>query len=137
MLIDACVSLTTSSALVVVEVSVAGLPATSDTVTDTEMLPSFSDVSVLAEWLACQRNDMQPVAEALFPEVGNLGREMSAQRGCLLARMSGSGSAVFGLFADETPARRAAEALARPGRWVHAAAMLTDRDQLSRNALLK
>ena len=58
---------------------------------------------------------MEPLIAAALQAVGAL-------PGCRLARMSGSGSAVFGLFDDRATAERAARGLAlgRPGWWVRA-----------------
>ena len=47
---------------------------------------------------------------------------MAARPGCLLARMSGSGATVFGLFADAAQARAAAAP--GPDGWWRAAAAL-------------
>lgn len=51
----------------------------------------------LAE-LAERRNDLQSAAETLEPGVTHVLDALSHQEGCTLARMSGSGSACFGLF---------------------------------------
>ena len=45
------------------------------------------------------RNDLEPAAEALFPELRAL-REALGAAGAVQARLSGSGSTVFGLFPD-------------------------------------
>lgn len=58
-------------------------------------------------------NDLAPVTEGMFPEVGELRREL-LRAGALGACMTGSGSAVFGLFGDEGAARRAAAGLDAP-----------------------
>lgn len=59
-----------------------------------------------AHWRAC-RNDLQPAVAARHPAVGAIVQQLRA-RGAALAMMSGSGSAVFGLFVDETQAAAAA-----------------------------
>lgn len=58
-------------------------------------------------------NDLAPVTEGMFPEVAELRRAM-LRAGALGACMTGSGSAVFGLFEDEAEARRAAAGLDAP-----------------------
>jgi 4-diphosphocytidyl-2-C-methyl-D-erythritol kinase len=66
------------------------------------------------------RNDLEPPACALMPEIGFGLDALAATQGCRLARMSGSGATVFGLFDDQRAARRAARALhkALPGWWI-------------------
>ncbi len=66
-------------------------------------------------------NDLAPVAERLEPACGALRRELTA-RGAAAACVTGSGSAVFGLFADVAAATVAADAL--PGAaWARAATL--------------
>jgi 4-diphosphocytidyl-2-C-methyl-D-erythritol kinase len=85
-----------------------------------DVLPVWRDAADLAAWLAGQRNDMQAAAVAAAPVVGEVITAVGATRGCLLARMSGSGATCFGLYADADTAGRAADALSRPGWWVRA-----------------
>ena len=68
------------------------------------------DLGALARSLG---NDLAPVTEALVPEVGGL-REGLARSGALGAIMSGSGTAVYGLFGSEGEARAAALGLDAP-----------------------
>ena len=60
---------------------------------------------------APDRNDLEPAAESVRPEVRAL-RETLRSAGAIRARLSGSGSAVFGVFDD---AGSAEEALSRLG----------------------
>ena len=66
------------------------------------------------------RNDLEPSARAIAPEIGDVLDRLSTAPGVRLARMSGSGATCFALFDD--PADRAATAqairLAEPGWWV-------------------
>lgn len=57
------------------------------------------------------RNDLEPAAEALFPALGEV-REALASAGAVQARLSGSGSTVFGLFPDLASAADASRSLA-------------------------
>jgi 4-diphosphocytidyl-2-C-methyl-D-erythritol kinase len=77
----------------------------------------------LGLWLAETRNDLEPAAVSLVPAIGDLLREMRVLDGCALARMSGSGGTVFGLFGSAAQAHQAAhEIRARyPDHWVAAA----------------
>lgn len=84
---------------------------------------AFADGAALVDWLGATRNDLEAPAEALAPVIGTVRTALAAQPGCRLARMSGSGATVFGLFDRPEPARAAEAALARaqPGWWVAAA----------------
>jgi 4-diphosphocytidyl-2-C-methyl-D-erythritol kinase len=80
----------------------------------------------LGLWLEETRNDLEPVARALVPAIGPLIDWLAARPGCMLARMSGSGATVFGLFGSGALAHQAAHDLraAHPGFWVAAAPVL-------------
>ncbi|MCZ6605384.1 MAG: 4-(cytidine 5'-diphospho)-2-C-methyl-D-erythritol kinase [Alphaproteobacteria bacterium] len=58
-----------------------------------------------------QNNDLTPAATAALPVIGDMLAVLEAGEGCRVARMSGSGATCFGLFADETVARRACATL--------------------------
>jgi 4-diphosphocytidyl-2-C-methyl-D-erythritol kinase len=84
-----------------------------------------ADAAALAAALAERRNDLEGPARALVPEIGDVLGALEGTRGCLLARMSGSGATCFGLYPDPATAARAAAALAgRPGWRVRAARLL-------------
>lgn len=89
-------------------------------------LPRLRDAAELAAWVAMQRNDLEPPATRLLPVIGQVKTAISAQAGCLFARMSGSGATCFGLFADPLGASAAARAIrqAQPGWWVADAPLL-------------
>ncbi|MGH6954091.1 MAG: 4-(cytidine 5'-diphospho)-2-C-methyl-D-erythritol kinase [Alphaproteobacteria bacterium] len=86
-----------------------------------------ADATALSRLLGARRNDLEPPARALMPEIGSVLAALEAESNCLLARMSGSGATCFGLFARERDARQSAERLRRrrPEWWVEAAPMLT------------
>jgi 4-diphosphocytidyl-2-C-methyl-D-erythritol kinase len=77
-------------------------------------------------------NDLYPAAAVLAPAVQRLAGRLSALGG--RGGMTGSGSAVFGLFTDERAAAAAAERLGddEPGAWVRAARTLPRRDLAAR-----
>jgi 4-diphosphocytidyl-2-C-methyl-D-erythritol kinase len=77
--------------------------------------PRWADASALTRDLAEWRNDLEPPAIALCPMVRDVLAALRALRGCLLARMSGSGATCFGIFAEPAAAQRAAAAL--PQSW--------------------
>lgn len=73
-----------------------------------------------AVWLAESRNDLEPPARRLEPEIGRVLEELRGLSGCLLARMSGSGATCFGLFGDRGELETAALLLRRkrPDWWI-------------------
>ena len=80
----------------------------------------------LGIWLEGTRNDLEAPAMALVPAIGELIERLAARPGCMLARMSGSGATVFGLFGSSKQAHQAAHDLrARwPDHWVAASPVL-------------
>ena len=74
--------------------------------------------SLAADWLAAiaaARNDLEPPAREMVPEIAVISAMLQAH-GALLTRMSGSGATCFGIFATMAAAEDAAAALhdARP-----------------------
>ena len=91
--------------------------------------PPMQDVAencVDIAWLCDQRNDLEPPAMAMVPEVAAVVDAISEIPQCQVARMSGSGATCFGLFADIKQANAAAERLqqAHPNWWVVATKMV-------------
>jgi len=88
--------------------------------------PDWTDLASLVAYLCRARNDLEPPARALVPDIGQVIAHLNAQPGCLMARMSGSGGTCFGLFAHEEAARMAATVIgkANPAWWVDAGAVL-------------
>jgi 4-diphosphocytidyl-2-C-methyl-D-erythritol kinase len=80
----------------------------------------------LGLWLGETRNDLEPPAMALVPAIADIKRHLAAIDGCILARMSGSGGTVFGLFGSSAQAHQAAHDLRTlwPDYWVAAAPLL-------------
>ena len=81
-------------------------------------IPLFSDASELAEWLRCQRNDLESAAICLRPVIADVIRSIQ-KSGSLIARMSGSGATCFGLYASGEDAQLAQEKIraAHPDWW--------------------
>lgn len=70
--------------------------------------------------LNARRNDLQSPAIELVPEIEAVLDTLSARKGCLLARMSGSGPTCFGLFASAEEMAAAAIAIKdeQPAYWL-------------------
>lgn len=67
------------------------------------------------------RNDLEPPALTLIPEIRDVLECLKAQPNVALSRMSGSGATCFALFGSTSDRDRAAESVqhARPDWWVH------------------
>ncbi len=76
----------------------------------------------LLSWLASERNDLEKAAISIVPQIADVLRAIAGLAGCRLARMSGSGSACFGLFDSARAAMAAAQRLAtaHPSWWMRA-----------------
>ncbi|MEM9221025.1 MAG: 4-(cytidine 5'-diphospho)-2-C-methyl-D-erythritol kinase [Pseudomonadota bacterium] len=87
--------------------------------------PNPVDAQSVARWLDSTRNDLEPPAIAFAPPIASALGALRSFNGCLLARMSGSGATVFGLFCDLQASREAASVIAReqPGWWVRPASL--------------
>jgi 4-diphosphocytidyl-2-C-methyl-D-erythritol kinase len=75
--------------------------------------------------LSDARNDLEPPARTVQPVIDEVLGLTAALPGCRLARMSGSGATVFGLFDNCDRAAAAAKALRsqRPAWWVKATSL--------------
>lgn len=83
-------------------------------------VPTGASRDDLLRALEAGRNDLEPPARQLAGEIGEAIDRLRGSPGCRLARMSGSGATVFGLYGDCHAAARAARAIsqAEPGWWV-------------------
>lgn len=79
-------------------------------------MPQGSDRDILLQG----RNDLQPMAVALVPEIADLLAALEAQAGVGLARMSGSGATCFAILDSPYKRDQAAQYIARkfPGYWI-------------------
>lgn len=89
-------------------------------------LPVWSGRADFFAWLSQQRNDLQPPAIQIAPEIEAVLASLEALKDCKLARMSGSGATCFGVFDDLAGARLAAQVLAcaQPDWWIMPTAVL-------------
>src|SRR6516164_2016438 len=76
----------------------------------------------LLAWLTSERNDLEAAAIAIARPIADVLHAIAGLEGCRLTRMSGSGSACFGLFDSARAAAAAAQhlAAARSSWWVRA-----------------
>ncbi len=89
--------------------------------------PDFAGASegAFLDSLRAARNDLEPPALTLQPVIGEALGLMQQTEGCRLARMSGSGATVFGLYGDCETAAEAAKRIRRerPHWWVKATSL--------------
>ena len=88
---------------------------------DSPALPSvFDDVAQVIEALAACRNDLEPPALRVAPQIGPVLRRLEREPETRLARLSGSGASCFALCACADDARALAARLhiENPGWWV-------------------
>jgi len=91
---------------------------------DVEPLPALGVMrpEALLALMAAHGNDLELPAIATEPRIADVAAALRALPGCRLARMSGSGSACFGVFGSQRAAEAGARTLARahPDWWVRA-----------------
>jgi 4-diphosphocytidyl-2-C-methyl-D-erythritol kinase len=88
--------------------------------------PIWQDFGSFIAWLKRQRNDLEPPALALAPQIGAC-LDALRREDVALARMSGSGATCFGLVNSRADADRAAARIqaANPNWWVRASDILS------------
>lgn len=86
------------------------------------MPEGFETPEDLTDFLRETGNDLTRAACEAVPEIKTVIEALATQKGCILTRMSGSGSCCFGLFQSQVKAGEAAEKIqaAHPGYWVRA-----------------
>lgn len=96
-----------------------GLTSKSNTPMANDMPDPFDTVDWV-QWLATQRNDLQAPALLSAPAIKDVLATLTAQNGCTLARMSGSGATCFAIFEDGDTRDTAAAAIreTHPAWWV-------------------
>ncbi|MCI5043716.1 MAG: 4-(cytidine 5'-diphospho)-2-C-methyl-D-erythritol kinase [Aquisalinus sp.] len=92
---------------------------------DSPKLPRFT---TMADFGNDTRNDLQPFAEQLCPEIVSVLATLSAQSDVIWTRMSGSGATCFGLYETADAAMAAADTARQHGWWGKTAKVLTLED---------
>src|SRR3990167_427520 len=88
----------------------------------------FTDSSTLLDYLSKNRNDLEPAATALYPDIQTLLDTLRQQSGCKLARMSGSGATCFSFFQEIAFAETAIQTLKTlfPSHWMELSHFASD-----------
>jgi 4-diphosphocytidyl-2-C-methyl-D-erythritol kinase len=91
-----------------------------------DTLPKGLDFNGFASWLAAQRNDLEPPALAIAPEVDAALKKLRNMPKVAHAAMSGSGATCYGLVRNLADARQVARVIqvAHMSWWVAPAAVL-------------
>ena len=88
---------------------------------------TIGDVEAFYEFLARQKNDLQDLAIEIAPVIQEVLDMLSAELGCRLVRLSGSGATCFGLFDNEALAKVSGRAISGsyPNWWVQPTHLLS------------
>jgi 4-diphosphocytidyl-2-C-methyl-D-erythritol kinase len=89
-----------------------------------DVLPlRWHSLDALVAWLRDRGNDFEPLVTSLHPEIGRLLEDIRRSEGCLLGRMSGSGSTCFAIFHDRDALLEATRRMreAWPAAWIYVA----------------
>lgn len=92
---------------------------------DASLPNAFPTSAALIGFLKTTNNDLAAAAETLCPEIAIVREEIEDTNGCTLARMTGSGSCVFGIYKEESERDQAARELSalNPSWWVKTGAL--------------
>ena len=86
-------------------------------------VPRLNEKNILIKFLKSTGNDLERAAIKNFPIIDDLINSLNLTSGCLVARMSGSGSTCFGLFEKKHEAEKAKKLLFNkfPNAWIKVA----------------
>ena len=86
-------------------------------------IPRLNDKSILIKFLKSTGNDLEKAAIKMYPVIENLIDSFHKTSGCLISRMSGSGSTCFGLYEKKVEAEKAKKHLLNkfPNAWIKVA----------------
>ena len=86
-------------------------------------VPRLNEKNILIEFLKSTRNDLEKSAIKNYPAINDLINSLNLTSGCLIARMSGSGSTCFGLYEKKHEAEKAKKHLFNkfPNAWIKVA----------------
>ena len=72
---------------------------------------NFKKKDDFINYLKFCKNDLQSIVEKKYPKIKNLLKDISDRKGCYFSRMTGSGSACYGLFLNEDSSKAALKKL--------------------------
>jgi len=86
-------------------------------------VPRLNEKNILIKFLKSTRNDLEKSAIKNYPAINDLINSLNLTSGCLVARMSGSGSTCFGLYEKKHEAEKAKKHLFNkfPNGWIKVA----------------
>lgn len=86
-------------------------------------VPRLNEKNILIKFLKSTRNDLEKSAIKNYPAINDLINSLNLTSGCLVARMSGSGSTCFGLYEKKHEAEKAKKHLFNkfPNAWIKVA----------------
>ena len=86
-------------------------------------VPRLNEKNILIKFLKSTGNDLERAAIKNFPTINDLINSLNLTSGCLVARMSGSGSTCFGLYEKKDEAEKAKKHLLNkfPNAWIKVA----------------
>ena len=86
-------------------------------------VPRLNEKNILIKFLKSTGNDLEKAAIKNFPSINDLINSLNLTNGCLVARMSGSGSTCFGLYEKKDEAEKAKKHLFNkfPNAWIKVA----------------
>ena len=86
-------------------------------------VPRLNEKNILIKFLKSTVNDLEKAAIKNFPIINDLINNLNLTSGCLVARMSGSGSTCFGLYEKKDEAEKAKKHLLNkfPKAWIKVA----------------
>jgi len=86
-------------------------------------VPRLNEKSILIKFLKSTGNDLEKAAIKNYPAISHLINSLNLTSGCLVARMSGSGSTCFGLYEKKDEAEKAKKHLLNkfPNAWIKVA----------------
>ena len=86
-------------------------------------VPRLNEKNILIKFLKSTGNDLEKAAIKNYPAINELINSLNSTSGCLVARMSGSGSTCFGLYEKKDEAEKAKKNLLNkfPNAWIKVA----------------
>jgi 4-diphosphocytidyl-2-C-methyl-D-erythritol kinase len=84
------------------------------------IINSYENHQQFISFLNICKNELEPNAIKILPQINDILTALSKQTGCLLSRMTGSGSTCFGIFKNESELNNALVKISReyPKWWV-------------------